>query len=120
MKIVITAHILLLTIITTVVTNSLVCKLLVNKTIEEIDKIDTAQASISDYERVFDQYMKRQQYIGLTVSHDDLTNIEDCFRELIGSAEVGDNDNIIITKSRLTGALSHLGRLCGINFDSIF
>ena len=120
MKIVITAHIILLIIITTVVTNSLVCKLLVNKTIEEIDELDTAQASISDYKRVFDQYMKRQQYIGLTVSHDDLTNIEDCFRELIGSAEAGDNDNITITKSRLTGALSHLGRLCGINFDSIF
>lgn len=120
MKAVIIAHIILLTVTVSVVINSGVCKVLVDRTINEIEAADDDHASSEDYKKIFDKYMARQQYIGLSVSHDDLTNIEDCFRELIGSAEVNDTDNITITKSRLTGALSHLGRLCGINFDSIF
>ena len=120
MKAVIIAHIILLTVTVSVVINSGVCKVLVDRTINEIEAADDDHASSKDYKKIFDKYMARQQYIGLSVSHDDLTNIEDCFRELIGSAEVNDTDNITITKSRLTGALSHLGRLCGINFDSIF
>ena len=120
MKAVIIAHIILLTVTVSVVINSGVCKVLVDRTINEIEKTDTDSATREDYQRIFDKYMARQQYIGLTVSHDDLTNIEDCFRELIGSAEVNDIDNIVIIKSRLTGALSHLRRLCGINCDSIF
>jgi hypothetical protein len=119
MKTVAIAHFILLTVIASVIINSELCKTLVEETIREIESTDTETASKESYEKIFDKYMRRQQYIGLTVSHDDLTNIEDCFRELIGSAEVDDNDNITITKSRLTGALRHLRRLCGINFDSI-
>ena len=63
--------------------------------------------------------MKRQTYLSLTVSHDDLSDIEDIIAELRGAAEVGDKDGVRIAKSRLGSALSHLRRLSGVNLDSI-
>ena len=64
-------------------------------------------------------YMNRRAYLALTVSHKDLSDIEDLIAELIGSATVGDEDGIEVTKSRLISALAHLRRLCAITFDSI-
>ena len=119
MKTVIIAHIILLSVTVSVVINSGVCKVLVDRTINEIEKTDTDSATREDYQRIFDKYMARQQYIGLTVSHDDLTNIEDCFVEMIASLDVSDVDGAKIAKSRLINSLEHLRRLCGFNIDSI-
>ena len=79
---------------------------------------DTENYSV--YEEISHEYAKIQRYIGLTVSHDDLTNIEEDFNEILGAIEADDEESLIIAKSRLIGSLSHLRRLSGINADSIF
>jgi hypothetical protein len=63
--------------------------------------------------------MDAQHFFAITVSHDDLTNIEGCFYEILGAAEANDDDALKIAKSRLIGSLSHLKRLSAINIDSI-
>ena len=76
--------------------------------------------SYKEYSHIYEVYMKKQKYIGFTVSHEDLTNIEREFNEILGAIEANDAESLIIAKSRLIGSLSHLRRLSGINADSIF
>ena len=86
--------------------------------IENITTDDIAKAS-SEFEKVFEEFKKAEKYISITVSHDDLTNIEDSFSEIIGAAKAGNTVGVITVKSRLKDSLLHLGRLSGINIDSI-
>ena len=82
-----------------------------------IDEVE-ASGSYEDAARVREKFMRCERYISITVSHDDLTNIEDLFSEY--EAELReDSDDAEITKSRLINALSHLRRLSGINIDSV-
>lgn len=96
----------------------------VSKSISDItEKLENAPQSTEEYNlysEIFNDYLKKQRFIGLTVSHDDLTNIEREFNEILGAIKAGDDDTLIIAKSRLIGSLSHLRRLSGINADSIF
>lgn len=98
--------------------NSFLSAKLIDSVMEKIERIDTDTTQDELYE-ISDFYMKRQTYLALTVSHDDLSEIEDIIAELIGSGAVCDADGVIIAKSRLISALSHLRRLSGINLDSI-
>ena len=82
----------------------------------DADSTALAQKAVAD---IFEKYRSSETYISLTVNHDDLTNIEDNFAELIGNLSVGDSDGAAITKSRLLCSLEHLRRLSGINIDSI-
>lgn len=97
---------------------------------KNIDKIrkEVESISIKDGEcelarrqavRAFELFRDAELLIGLTVNHDDLSNIEECFAELIGYLSVGDADGAEVTKSRLTDALGHLRRLSGFNIDAI-
>ena len=70
-------------------------------------------------EEIFEEYKSCETYVSLTVNHDDLTNIEDNFAELIGNLSVGDADSAKVTKNRLLYSLEHLRRLSGINVDSV-
>ena len=96
----------------------------VSKTIEDIkEQLEDSPSnteSLSLYSSIFDEYMKKQHFIGLTVNHEDLTNIEQEFHEILGAIEADDKESLIIAKSRLIGSLSHIRRLSGINADSIF
>lgn len=59
-----------------------------------------------------------ERYISMTVSHEDLTNIEDLFSQYVAESYEG-MECASITKSRLINALSHLGRLSDISIDSV-
>lgn len=86
-----------------------------------IDEITEDIESCENYEdaaRTREKFMKYERYISITVSHGDLTNIEDLLSEYEAQMRDG-NDDAEITKSRLINALSHLRRLSGINIDSI-
>lgn len=119
MKTVITSYVVLAAIIIIVIINSLIISHNIDVILEKLRGAPDTSEAESTYEEIFDDYIKKQKYLGLTVSHDDLTNIESEFYEILGAARVGDDDALKIAKSRLVGALSHLKRLCGINFDSI-
>ena len=90
---------------------------IINTTKKLSDALDTE--SYESYESVAKEFQKHERYISLTVSHDDLTNIEEAFAELIGAANAGDEEKLTTIKSRLKDSLDHLGRLSGINLDSI-
>ncbi len=71
-------------------------------------------------EALYDDFLKKEKWISLTVSHEDLTNIEGSFAEWIGAAEADDKETAEEMKSRLEDAFRHLGRLAKCNGDSIF
>ena len=103
-----------------VVLNGLALKSKINSTIEEVTSFNIAENTPKEEaERIFDKFIKREHYISLSVSHEDLTMIEDCFCEMIGYLKVGDRDNAEVTKGRLINSLEHLRRLSGFNYDSI-
>ena len=73
-----------------------------------------------DAKQSFEDFKHEEKYLSLTVNHNDLTDIEGLFSEMIGYLSIEDTDNAKVTKSRLIDALSHLGRLSAINMSSIF
>ena len=80
-----------------------------------IDAIDARERA----EELYGFFEKHQRLISITVSHDDLRDIDDEMCELIGALTVEDTEGAQITKSRLCGSLRHLKRLSGLNIDSI-
>ena len=114
MKSVKTASLFLIALICAISINSLY---IINITNELYDGLETA--SDEDYKLLAEKFQKHERFISLTVSHDDLTNVEEAFAELIGASNAGDNAKLETTKSRLKDSLKHLGRLSGINIDSI-
>ncbi len=94
-----------------------------------IDNLSESTAALSidapldeakkEADALFENYKKKELFLSLTVSHDDLTDIESFFSEMIGYLEVADADGARMTKSRLLDALSHLRRLSGVNISSI-
>ena len=122
MKAVRAAAILLIVTLLTVIINSRVLKNIITEITEEVVDAEEVDAEIAyrEYSEIFEKYKKKASYISLTVNHEDLTDIENSFAEIIGAARSGDIDSVITIKSRLVSALTHLGRLTGINLDSIF
>ena len=122
MKTVRAATILLVVTLLTVIVNSIVLKRMINDISDEVIAAEekNTEKAYAEYTEIYEKYKKKSTYISLTVSHEDLTDIENSFAEIIGAAKGGDIDGIITVKSRLVGALNHLGRLSGINLDSIF
>jgi hypothetical protein len=122
MKTVKVAAILLVATLLTVIINSTVLKIIIDEITDEViaAEEEDADAAYGEYSEIFEKYKKKASYISLTVNHEDLTDIENSFAEIIGAAKSGDIDGVITIKSRLISALTHLGRLTGINLDSIF
>lgn len=65
------------------------------------------------------EFMQKERFISLSVNHEDLTNIEEAFTELIAELSVGEYNNATVAKNRLVDAFEHLRRLSGCNIDSI-
>ena len=72
-----------------------------------------------NFRELHNYYKRHEHIISLTVNHDDLTVIEECFVEMIGYLEIGDSDNATVTKSRLTHSIEHLRRLSTFTIDAI-
>jgi hypothetical protein len=107
-------------VITLVSINSIALYKSITGFIEEAESLSPddsdAYEKANELKTRFESY---ERFISLTVSHDDLTNIEECYSELVGYLRVNMTDEAKVTKSRLIDALTHLRRLSGINIDSI-
>ena len=104
-----------------VVLNSVILRSLISDTITAVagaEEQDTQKAEI-EYSQIYEKFKSKETYIAITVNHEDMTNIEDAFSEVVGAAEAGDREGMITAKNRLIDALRHLKRLSGINIDSI-
>ena len=104
-----------------VITNSIVLENIIRSYENIVKKIesDDIEKALSEIVSLYDKFKKDEKYINITVSHLDLTNIEEMFASAIGAARANDSTELEIAKSRLEDAFSHLGRLVGINLDSI-
>ena len=119
MKTVILSYVILALILILVIINSIIVSNSIDIIIKKLKVIPDSIENANEYETVFEDYMKAQRFFTITVSHDDLTNIESEFYEIIGAVNAEDEESLKIAKSRLIGALTHLKRLSGINADSI-
>lgn len=111
---------LLILVISFVTVNTVVLEKQIKWVTDEVSSLsldgNDAKASA---ERIYQDFMKKEKYMSFTVSHDDLTSIEDCFVEMIGYLSVNDTDNATVTKNRLISYLEHLRRLSGFNIDAV-
>ena len=114
------ATVTLILTLSAVVTNTAIIKNQISEISREVNALDVNSAGALEYAKEIRKgFSEKLTYISLTVSHDDLTNIEEGFAELIGYLEVEDYDGAHVTKSRLKDSLEHLGRLSGFNIDAI-
>ena len=122
MKMVRIAAILLVITLLTVIINSIVLKNIIDEILCDVTDADEedAELAFNKYTEIYEKYKKMSSYISLTVNHEDLTDIENSFAEIIGAAKCQDLDGVTTIKSRLISALKHLRRLSGVNLDSIF
>ena len=84
------------------------------ETVEDID------AFKGTFQKIKDIYNNNEIFVSLTVSHEDLTNIEEMLSEIEGAITAKDKDAVIIAKSRFESAVLHLGQLSALNIESIF
>lgn len=108
------------TVIVTVFVNSFVVSYNIDRLTEAIETAPDDASDSEIYNEIFEDYLRREKYLALSISHSDLHAIEDSLAELIGAVAAGDDDTLIIAKSRVIRALSHIKRLAGVNIDSIF
>ncbi len=121
MKAVRIATVTLILLFAAVVLNSIYIDKVTEKFADRISKTDTQnlEDAKKEFEKLNEEFKKTEKFISITVSHDDLTNIEESFADIIGAANAGIHADVTTIKSRLEDALRHLGRLSSINFDSI-
>lgn len=100
--------------------NAVYIKNITTSLADSLEEIDIySESAQGEFERAFENFKRNEKIISLTVSHDDLTSIEDSFSELMGACETGKISEIAIIKSRIIDSLEHLRRLSGFNPDSI-
>lgn len=72
------------------------------------------------YKEIYETYKAYKLFISLSVDHNDLSDIESAFSEIIGAAKADDAAGVMTAKSRLINRLRHIKRLSGINIESVF
>ncbi len=112
--------VLLIIVVTFVTVNTIVITRQISDMESAISAIDISSDGAADEAaKIFKEFRQKEVYISLTVSHEDLTNIEDCFAELVGQLSVGNKDEARVTKDRLKYSLKHLRRLSTFTIDAI-
>ena len=103
-----------------VITNSALLSRSIGEILSLAESIDTsAQDAYENVDMIYAEFKSRETFLGLTVNHEDMTNIEECLSEMKGQLCIGAREDAEVTKSRLVDALRHLRRLCGVNIDAI-
>lgn len=112
--------VLLITVIAFVTVNTIILERQIDKVTQNVGSLDIYGDNVKeDAEKIHNDFMNKEKYMSITVSHNDLTSIEDCFVEMRGYISVGDLKNAEVAKSRLVSYLEHLGRLSGFNIEAI-
>jgi len=111
----------LVLLIAAVFANSAYIERLTDGFVSEVELINESDpdAAKEELTELYDKFKKAEKIISITTSHDDLTSIEEGFAEMMGAVNARDMNEVIKIKSRLRSAFEHLGRLSGINIDSI-
>lgn len=114
------ASVLFIVIIASVTINTIILQKKIDETIEKVENLYIEDnGTKSRAEDIFDEFQQCEKYISITVNHDDITEIENSFVEMLSFINVGNTDDAEVMKSRLIHSLEHLRRLCGFNIDAI-
>lgn len=112
--------VIMLSVIGFVTANTLIIEARADRLIDRISAIDPYSATAGEEAQdAYSLFREWELYMSLTLSHNDLTNIEDSFVELLGYLSVDDGDQALVIKNRLLNSFEHLRRLSGFNFDSV-
>lgn len=116
------AYLILSLLFAAVIINSVAVGRVIDGLYNEVSAAEEEDMALAreEYEALYKKYKRYELYVSLSVDHDDLSNLEDGFSEIIGAARADDSTALITAKSRLTDCLNHIKRLSGINIDSIF
>ena len=111
---------LLICIFLAVTLNTFMIDSKISKLYDSLSKLDVCHPDSQNHlQNIANEYQQTKGLISITVSHDDLTSIDECFIELSGYVESGELTEAEITKNRLMFYLNHIRRLSGFNIDSI-
>lgn len=123
MKDKILAYVIMIGVVIGVIANTIFLEKQIEKISQSVVSLNISDKNygslLSEAKNVYDDFKKTESYISLTVNHNDLTNIEGLFSEMIGYIGVDDRAEALVTKNRLLDSLEHLRRLSGFNIDAI-
>ena len=122
MKIKITAIVIIVLVLSSSALNTLFLHNEIQRLIsltESLKPDEPPESALADAEELRVEFMKVEKIMSITVNHNDLTDIEEIFSEMIGYLKVEDYDGARVAKSRLEDALKHLRRLTGLNIDAV-
>ena len=122
MKSVIFAYTLLAAVTSFIFINSSVISNHIDNTSSRLNELTETVGDETLYEdvsEIYEEFKEKEKYISLTVSHEDLTNIETYFCQLVSAAQISEENDYKINLDLLKDALAHLERLCDMNLDSI-
>ena len=122
MKVKILSVVLLFFLIASVIANTFFLTRKIEQIISDIQSASTENThdSAEHIMEIFDNYQKAERFLSLTVSHNDLSDINGYFTELMAYLSLGNAEEASVAKSRLIDALLHLKRLSGWNIQAIF
>ena len=123
MKVKVLSAVLLLLVVGATAINTCVLMRRIDGITEAAQRLNTEESAVLAEENAkiaFADFKREEEYLSLTVNHDDLSDIEGLFSEMIGQLSVLDREGAEVTKNRLIDALSHLRRLSGFNISSVF
>ena len=119
MKSLIFAYVMIIILLLAVILNSIMVSKSIKGIVEMINDVYDTSLNEERYQEIYDEYLKRQRFISLSIDHSYLGNVETGFTEVIAAAKIGEYSDLVIAKSRLLNALAHVRRLASINIDSI-
>ena len=119
MKVKIFSVALLVLLIFSVATNTIFLTRCIDGILSDVEKLDTKNEKAWDHGgKIFENYKDAEGFLSLTVSHDDLADVNLYFTEMNAYLALGNPEEAAVAKSRLIDALTHLRRLSGFNFNA--
>ena len=114
------ALIILALVVLSIAVNAIILDRNIDSTLCAVTELSmTDDTAYENARTIYSDFKTKEAYISITVNHEDLTNINECFADMIGYLSVGSSDDAEVAKYRLIDSLEHLKRSCGLNIDSI-
>ena len=115
MKSIIVSVGVLLFLLAIVITNTIFINLVVGGLEKSLEQVET----LIGFEQTYDEYLKNERWLSLTVDDMRMQNIENAFVVCVEYSRQGLSEEAAIEKSRLLSELRQMRRLCGFNIKSI-
>ncbi len=122
MKIKIFSVVLLTILFVAVTINTVFLTRRIDQIITDVNSISTENTTEATErsKEIFDKHKKSEGFLSLTISHNDLADINGYFTEMIAYLSIENAEEAGVAKSRLIDALTQIKRLSGWNIQAVF